>query len=482
MLSSRDGARPSRQATLRAAIRWSWELLDETQRSALAQVSVFEGGFDADAAEAVVELDEPWVLDVLEELVGSSLLRRMGGDPVRFGTYAAIHQFAREQLGDDEGVRRRHAAHYAALARQHGRAWLDRTRPEALGRLVTDQSNLRAAARQGRGTDAGRAAWALGLIAERRGPVELSLTTLAEVVARRDVEGKDQIELLAVLARLQGLASRLEEGLETWSRVETLATDGGDAVQAAFTQTSRSMLHMRAGRMDRARQIAGRGLAEFERIGHAAGQASAHRALGVIALHVGELDEGRRRFLAALDRLEPADIRDRSAAMNNLGLLEARAGRLEAAAAWLEQALALDREAGDRVGEGKVLTNLGILAARRGELDDARRRFEEGLAAHREGGNPEAEAKCLNNLAQVYLQQGQLDLAWSLANSSVSLKATLGQPGAEAYGWVQLGEVDIARKRWDQARMELHRAIALAEQGQEQRVVDRARELLQQVP
>ena len=78
LLAGRRG--PSRQATLRAAIDWSWHLLNAWEQAALEQCSVFEGGFTLAAAEAVIDLsdwhDVPPVVDAIQALVDKSLLRR----------------------------------------------------------------------------------------------------------------------------------------------------------------------------------------------------------------------------------------------------------------------------------------------------------------------------------------------------------------------------------------------------------------------
>jgi predicted ATPase len=83
-------ARHDRQATLRAAFDWSWDLLSPPARSTLAQLSVFEGSFTVSAAEAVVSVDpEPgsrraaMVIDVVQLLVEQSLVRRRGERPFR---------------------------------------------------------------------------------------------------------------------------------------------------------------------------------------------------------------------------------------------------------------------------------------------------------------------------------------------------------------------------------------------------------------
>ena len=66
------GARdaPVRHQTLRAAIDWSFELLEEDEQALFARLSVFAGGCTLEAAEAVCEAS----LDGLASLVEKSLL------------------------------------------------------------------------------------------------------------------------------------------------------------------------------------------------------------------------------------------------------------------------------------------------------------------------------------------------------------------------------------------------------------------------
>ncbi|MCP4868683.1 MAG: protein kinase [Proteobacteria bacterium] len=64
-----------RQATLRATIDWSWNLLEPWEQAALAQCSVFRGGFDLEAAEAVIQLEGAWAVDALQALQDKILLR-----------------------------------------------------------------------------------------------------------------------------------------------------------------------------------------------------------------------------------------------------------------------------------------------------------------------------------------------------------------------------------------------------------------------
>jgi len=77
LLSGRDRTAPERQRTLRGALDWSYELLDEEERKVFGRLSVFAEGFTLDAAESVCAgdgIDPGEVLDVLIRLVEKSLV------------------------------------------------------------------------------------------------------------------------------------------------------------------------------------------------------------------------------------------------------------------------------------------------------------------------------------------------------------------------------------------------------------------------
>ena len=86
----------TRQQTLRATIEWSYELLEPEERSLLAALSVFRGGWTLEAAEQVAAAD----LELMQSLVDKSLVRRW--DSGRFGMLETIREFAAEQLSEEE--------------------------------------------------------------------------------------------------------------------------------------------------------------------------------------------------------------------------------------------------------------------------------------------------------------------------------------------------------------------------------------------
>ncbi|MDQ3661936.1 MAG: hypothetical protein M3454_12940, partial [Actinomycetota bacterium] len=143
---------PARQRTLEASLDWSYDLLDDVQRLALARLSVFAGSFELDAAEAVVGgdgIDADDVLDLVAGLVEQSLVQvvqRQGR--ARYRLLETIRVYARQRLSeldDPDVVRGRHLEFHVGLAgRAH--AGLTDAQPESwVARLAADLDDLRAA-------------------------------------------------------------------------------------------------------------------------------------------------------------------------------------------------------------------------------------------------------------------------------------------------------------------------------------------------
>ena len=143
---------PARQRTLEASLDWSYDLLDDVQRLALARLSVFAGSLELDAAEAVVAgngIDGDDVLDLIAGLVEQSLVQvaqRQGR--ARYRLLETVREYARQRLfemDDPDRVRRRHLEFHVGLAGR-AQAGLTGGQPEPwVTRLAADLDDLRAA-------------------------------------------------------------------------------------------------------------------------------------------------------------------------------------------------------------------------------------------------------------------------------------------------------------------------------------------------
>jgi predicted ATPase/class 3 adenylate cyclase len=149
------GARdvPARQQTLRDAIAWSFDLLDEEERRLFARLAVFAGGFSLDAAEAVTNPDGELAMDTLDgvaSLTNKSLLRQMESEPGEpaFFMLETIREFAAERLAaspDLEEVARRHASFFLELAERFGPELTGPNQIHWLDRFTAEHDNFRAA-------------------------------------------------------------------------------------------------------------------------------------------------------------------------------------------------------------------------------------------------------------------------------------------------------------------------------------------------
>jgi predicted ATPase/class 3 adenylate cyclase len=150
-----------RHQTLRAALDWSYELLEPEEQLAFARMSVFAGGFTLDGAEAVVadeRVDAAAVLDLLAALVAKSMLVvDEAGSAVRYRLLETLREYAGDRLDEAdateaERVRDRHLAHYRALAVAAAPHLEGPDDAEWLRLLIADDDNLRVALTRARDT------------------------------------------------------------------------------------------------------------------------------------------------------------------------------------------------------------------------------------------------------------------------------------------------------------------------------------------
>jgi predicted ATPase len=143
-----------RHQTLRHAVAWSYEHLDDTEKALLDRCSVFAGGFDLQSASAVTgsdDFDDYAVLDRLDTLVRKSLLvADQSSGRTRFSMLETIRQFAEEQLlarGEAAEARTAHARHFAGRETDILALWDSPRQRDAYTWFTVELANLRKAFR-----------------------------------------------------------------------------------------------------------------------------------------------------------------------------------------------------------------------------------------------------------------------------------------------------------------------------------------------
>ncbi|MFJ3282317.1 AfsR/SARP family transcriptional regulator [Streptomyces halstedii] len=138
-----------RQQTLRAVVDWSWDLLEEDERTFLRQVSVFAGGWDLAAAEAVTT--GPDAAALLGALVDKSLVvaTPTTTGEMRYRLLETIHEYAAERATATPDVladaATAHTAHFTAFVEEADPLLRSEAQLAWIGRLETDLDNIRGA-------------------------------------------------------------------------------------------------------------------------------------------------------------------------------------------------------------------------------------------------------------------------------------------------------------------------------------------------
>ncbi|GLZ32619.1 hypothetical protein Lesp02_48070 [Lentzea sp. NBRC 105346] len=138
--------------TLLATMDWSYDLCSPREQLLWHRASVFAGGFDLEAAEAVCsdgQLEMDVVFDAVDGLVDKSVLLREERDGVaRYRLLETVRQYGQAKLraeGDERQLRRRHRDWYLDIAEEGERAWFSGEQPGTVGRMTAERGNLRAA-------------------------------------------------------------------------------------------------------------------------------------------------------------------------------------------------------------------------------------------------------------------------------------------------------------------------------------------------
>jgi predicted ATPase/DNA-binding XRE family transcriptional regulator len=406
-LTGGERTRPKRQQTLRAALQWSWELLEPAGQVLFRRLGVFAGGWTLEAAEAVCGPASDLGVDLLEglaSLVDQSLVRQTDVDSEpRFIMLATLREFALEQLarsGEAAAVQARHAGSFLALAETaahdaYGPDW-ERWRP----RLTHEYDNLRTAL--GWYSDHGEADAGLRLAGAL---LPLWIDTGQYSEGRR---------WAGAMLALPGAAA------QTAGRATGLRCAGLLAQQQSDFGTARSLL--------------AESVALWRELG-------APRELAIALIQLGLTAASQEDHVAAQALFgESADLGrtlgDRSLlayALHGLSLAASVRGDHAAVAPLAEASLTLFRQIKHRRGTAVPLNMLGELARRAGDYARAATLYEECLALQRAAQLSLPASAPLLNLAQALLQLGDNQRAAELLRESLTLVSQAGEKRPLAY-------------------------------------------------
>jgi predicted ATPase len=439
------GARdlPARQRTLRDTIAWSYDLLDEGERSLLRSLAVFASGGTPEAAEAVCagRVD---VLDGLASLVDKSLVQELDADipgegpERRFVMFETIREFALDRLletADAPVVQQRHAAYYLALAEGAEPQLVGPAQATWLARLEREHPNLVGAlgwcASTGRIPASVRLVRALswfwtvrGHLAEGREWTSrlLALPGLARPTASR-VRVLDTAAAFAFYQRDYAAARSLQKERLAISR--ELGDQGG--ILAGLSALGSAAIQQ--GDAAAARACFEEELALSRAMEYGPGVLNALHGLANVAYEQGEDERSRTLGEQCLEVCRELQIVPAIAIqLHHLGMLAERRGDYDAANAQYEESLETRRELGDRRGVAQSLLHLGTVAGVQGDFGVAHARFVESLAILRELKDEAGIALALERIAPLAAARQQPTRALRLASAAAALRELIRVP------------------------------------------------------
>ncbi len=412
LLTGGSRAALERQQTLRALVSWSYDLLQEREQMLLDRLSVFTGGFDLSAAEAVcgaepITPDE--VVDLLSSLVEKSLVMVEHEDGAsryglletirefareystrRYDTQRTIREFARERLVDRDDLAAtatRHCDYYWRLAKTARDKLAGPEQAEWTRRLETELDNLRAA-------------------------IALALAG-----------GVDPV-----------ITIKFEVALMRFRTLRGYTTEGRNNIRAALA------------------------LPDVQEPNVA--RAHALYVGGALAINQSDHAEAREMLTECLEiHRSLQNPRETAAALSNLATLYLQQGDVAKARNYDEEALGIFRELGDRVGEAIGLLSLGEISVQQGESSSARELFEQCLVIARSIKHQELESDCERNLGEIALRAGDLRAAQARFTRSLKVCTDAEDKRGEAIALWRLGKTDVAAGELGPARKRLSDAL-----------------------
>ena len=493
----------ARQATLRAAIDWSWRLLPPWEQAALAQCSVFSGTFSIDAVDAIFDLspwtEAPWALDVLQSLVDKSVVRSVASvdGERRFALLESIAEFAAARLAEPGGIRRpdggtasgpqsvaqaaeRHAAFFSAWGHDGVLAPTTGGLPDRqFLRLRAELGNLTAAVERaihrGDTETASLSLLAALVVIDRRGPFRLGVDLARRVLGMEGLDERRRMLILLVAGPMGRRIGQVEEATRMLELALDLAQRLGDRPREAMALRALGMQRELVGQTEEALTLVGESLELGRRLRDPRLEASALATRGTILSEHGRLSEALAAYQEALAVSQGlGDGPEDAAWLQNYGCVHTELGRSDEAITLFERALAAAVRHQDRRAEVGVLLNMGVAAFNLGRTENARRHYERSLRLNQEVGDGHLEGIARLNLAEVLAHAGELDESRTVLRGALLLP---GETGDRLLAMVQLelAQIERLQGRLDAAQALARQALAAFEKAGRPRMAAHAR-------
>ena len=498
-----------REPSLYALLDSFWRTLSEYEQDVLRRLSVFRGGFNAQAALQVAGASQFF----LYALSAQSYLRRQPVNHAssvstsRYETHLLLQQYALERLhrssAEERKTRLAHCKYYMAFLQ--GRADRLHQDHQAQEEIRRELDNVRSAWRfavenqlldlveQGLVGLANFCAFT-GLLREGLQAVDSALGRARDHHAMDPTPENSRVlgSLLVQQGRMYVLTADFPEAVRVATEAEKLTQDRGVTALEAYAELVLGMAWMGRAEHTIARQCLLRGLALAQRAGDRQIEADCLRNLGNVEFDVSPSEMARQYYQQSLELCRQiGDRRGEGASLNNLGIIAMDHDDYDEASRYFEADHQITHEFGDILGEAGVLMNLAITETMKyhfaiargyiercfillegagarfdtlvaawaqafldlcqGDLDTSRRRYEEVLRLSDEIGDRVSRERILMDVGLLNFRLGDHERVWAIAEECVAAGRELKLDDVLGYGLTLLGHAHLVRGNMEEA-------------------------------
>jgi predicted ATPase/nucleoside phosphorylase/Flp pilus assembly protein TadD len=462
LLSRGDRDSVVRHQGLRAAFDWSYELLEPSEQSLLAALSVFDGGFSIDTVEAVCApaiAGVEGMPDLLASLMDKSWLLPVVGTGVsmRLRMLDTIREYGSEKIEGSRlstAIKQRHCAYFLELASSTQLKALEVHRGSWLRRLEDDYENIRSALLRSRDNDenlvAGvRAASALSGFWTSTGRAGEGHSLLRQVSFGGPLPVQETIDALHAGARLSMAQGQAGRAVQYLTRALKLAQETDKPRDVALCLSDLGLAHLESSNFDEARSLLRRALKMWTTLsdGHSAQSVIAN--LEQLELRTGDVSHAEQRFRELIAYFREVGAWAQVAVLlNNLAGVAFRKGDIDEASAMLQEALSISQGRGDVEGAATAKHNMGTFFLERKEYDLGKTLLLEVYALRSETGNYQGLELTCKNLAAVYYELGDRNAAWEMYKEFIEHSWDMGNETYLREGLYKLGTLAVIMHKW----------------------------------
>jgi predicted ATPase/class 3 adenylate cyclase len=459
---------PARQRTLRGAIEWSHDLLEEGERTLFARLAVFSGGRTLEAIEAICDAEGDLPVDALEgvsSLLDKSLLLReeTSEEESRFVMLETIHEYAREKLhesGEAAELRGLHSEYFLAFAEEAEAELEGPDQVSWMERLEADLDNFRAALswllEVGEAELALRIGGALRLFWRVRGHLSEGRRWLSEGLSGGDAAPAGvRARAMLVLGDLDVLQGDYPQGEENLEAGLALCREAGDRRGEAQALNILGFVASQRNDLERAEKLLEESLGLSRKAGVPVEISSALNALAVLATFRNDYARATVLQEEGLGMARAAgDVRGIAVHTNNLGLFALARNDFERAEALLQEARELCWKLGDWLGVCLADINLGNLALAQNDFELAEKQGLKVVLDLRERAEVYGIDGALDILASVRASRGEIRRAARIWGGVEGYRDARGVPWEPDERQMIEPHIEAARTRLDRAAWE----------------------------